>query len=72
MRSFAIGFCSGDFGFIEDHTALSDCNIEVEILRQCFATKKKIPYGKYNQACWRIVNPNAKGFDKHIHGSVTA
>ena len=69
---FCYRFCSGDFGFIEDHTALSDCNIEVEILRQCFASKKKIPYGKYNQAPWRIVNPDASGFDKHIHGSVTA
>ena len=69
---FCYRFCSGDHGFIEDHTALSDCNIEVEILSQCFSTKKKIPYGKFNQACWRIVNPDAQGFDKHIHGSVTA
>ena len=68
---FAYRFCSGDHGFIEDHTALSDCQIEVEILRQCFATKKKIPYGKYNSAPWRIVNPSA-GNDAHIHGSVTA
>lgn len=68
---FAYRFCSGDHGFIEDHTALSDCQIEVEILRQCFATKKKIPYGKYNKAPWRIVNPKATT-DKHIHGSVVA
>ena len=68
---FAYRFCSGDYGFIEDHTALSDCVIEVEILRQCFKTKKKIPYGKYNQAPWRIVNPTATT-DKHIHGSVVA
>ena len=68
---FAYRFCSGDHGFIEDHTALSDCVIEVEILRQCFATKKKIPYGKYNQAPWRIVNPKATT-DQHIHGSVVA
>jgi len=68
---FAYRFCSGDHGFIEDHTALSDCQIEVEILRQCFATKKKIPYGKYNQAPWRIVNPKATT-DQHIHGSVVA
>ena len=68
---FAYRFCSGDHGFIEDHTALSDCQIEVEILRQCFASKKKIPYGKYNSAPWRIVNPSA-GNDAHIHGSVTA
>lgn len=68
---FAYRFCSGDYGFIEDHTALSDCVIEVEILRQCFKTKKKIPYGKYNQAPWRIVNPTATT-DQHIHGSVVA
>jgi len=68
---FAYRFCSGDHGFIEDHTALSDCVIEVEILRQCFATKKTIPYGKYNQAPWRIVNPSA-GNDAHVHGSIVA
>ena len=68
---FAYRFCSGDHGFIEDHTALSDCVIEVEILRQCFATKKTIPYGKYNQAPWRIVNPSA-GRDAHVHGSIVA
>lgn len=68
---FAYRFCSGDHGFIEDHTALSDCQIEVEILRQCFATKKTIPYGKYNQAPWRIVNPSA-GNDAHVHGSIVA
>ena len=68
---FAYRFCSGDHGFIEDHTALSDCQIEVEILRQCFASKKKIPYGKYNAAPWRIVNPSA-GNDAHVHGSITA
>jgi len=68
---FAYRFCSGDHGFIEDHTALSDCQIEVEILRQCFATKKKIPYGKFNQAPWRIVNPKG-GKDNNIHGSIVA
>tara|TARA_R110002096_G_scaffold266030_1_gene459639 strand:+ start:1259 stop:1972 length:714 start_codon:yes stop_codon:yes gene_type:complete len=68
---FAYRFCSGDHGFIEDHTALSDCQIEVEILRQCFATKKKIPYGKFNKAPWRIVNPSA-GNDAHVHGSIVA
>ncbi len=68
---FAYRFCSGDHGFIEDHTALSDCVIEVEILRQCFKTKKKIPYNVYNKAPWRIVNPSA-GNDAHVHGSVVA
>ena len=53
---YAYRFCSGDFGFIEDHTALSDALIEVEILAACFATKKKIPYNIVNAAPWRIVN----------------
>jgi len=53
---YAYRFCSGDFGFIEDHTALSDALIEVEILAACFATKKKIPYNIVNGAPWRIVN----------------
>jgi len=56
----AYRFCSGDFGFIEDHTALSDALIENEILKRCFAQKKKIPYGhiadKYASQPWRIVN----------------
>ena len=67
---FAYRFCISDHGFIEDHTALSDCVIEVEILRQCFASKKKIPYGKINKSPRRIVNPTATT-DKHIHGSIT-
>jgi hypothetical protein len=53
---YAYRFCSGDFGFIEDHTALSDALIEVEILAACFATKKKIPYNIVNASPWRIVN----------------
>ena len=53
---YAYRFCSGDFGFIEDHTALSDALIEVDILAACFATKKKIPYNIVNAQPWRIVN----------------
>ena len=53
---YAYRFCSGDFGFIEDHTALSDCMIEKDILVSCYATKKKIPYGVVNAHPWRIVN----------------
>lgn len=53
---YAYRFCSGDFGFIEDHTALSDALIEVDILSACFATKKKIPYNIVNGSPWRIVN----------------
>lgn len=34
-------FISGDNEFIEEHTALADCEIEAEILRACWATHKK-------------------------------
>jgi hypothetical protein len=68
---FAHRYCSGDYSFIEDHTALSDARIEVAILAQCFAQKKPIPYGKINGSPWRIVNKNA-GDDAHIHGSKVA
>ena len=57
---YAYRFCRGDWGFIEDHTALSDARIENEILRSCFATRKRIPYNeiedKYAAQPWRIVN----------------
>ena len=68
---FAHRYCSGDHSFIEDHTALSDARIEVEILAQCYAQKKRVPYGKINGQPWRIVNPTA-GDDAHIHGSKVA
>jgi len=67
---FAHRYCSGDHSFIEDHTALSDARIEVEILAECFRQKKRVPYGVVNASPWRIVNQNA-GDDPHIHGSVT-
>lgn len=53
---YAYRFCSDNHGFIEDHTALSDCEIEVAILAECFRSKKKIPYGKVNMSPWRIPN----------------
>ena len=53
---YAYRFCSGDFGFIEDHTALSDALIETNIMAKCFASKTKIPYNVVNGAPWRIVN----------------
>ena len=68
---FAHRYCSGDHSFIEDHTALSDARIEVAILAQCYAQKKRVPYGKINGQPWRIVNPKA-GNDADIHGSKVA
>ena len=67
---FAHRYCSGDHSFIEDHTALSDARIEVEILAECFRQKKRVPYGVVNASPWRIVNQNA-GDDPHIHGRIT-
>ena len=69
---FAYRFCSGDFGFIEDHTALSDALIETEIMADCFRQKKAVPYGKVNGAPWRIVNKKAKENDPDINGSRVA
>ena len=53
---YAYRFCSGDHGFIEDHTALSDAVIETQIMADCFACKKSVPYGVINAQPWRIVN----------------
>ena len=57
---YAYRFCSGDHGFIEDHTALSDARIETRILADCLATKKRVPYDdirdKYSAQPWRIPN----------------
>ena len=69
---FAFRFCSGDWGFIEDHTALSDVLIEVAIMAECFRQKKSVPYNIVNQSPWRIVNPDFKGKDNNIHGSKVA
>jgi len=52
---YAYRFCAGDWGFIEDHTALSDAIIETAILARCFASNKKIPYNKNSAMPWRIV-----------------
>jgi hypothetical protein len=53
---YAYRFCCGDWGFIEDHTALSDARIETAILARCFASRKTIPYNKKSAMPWRIVN----------------
>ena len=68
---FCYRYVGGDWAFIEDHTALSDVRIEVEILADCFRQKKPVPYNVINGAPWRIVNPSA-GKDSNIHGSKVA
>ena len=68
---FCYRYVGGDWAFVEDHTALSDVRIEVEILADCFRQKKPVPYNVINGAPWRIVNQNA-GEDADIHGSKVA
>ena len=65
---FAYRFVCGDHSFIESHTALSDAQIEVAILAECFRQKKSVPYGVVNGSPWRLVNPTA-GDDANVHGS---
>ena len=69
---FAYRFCSGNFGFIEDHTALSDAIIETKIMADCYRLNMKIPYGIVNGAPWRIVNNLTTGIDPDVHGSKIA
>ncbi len=68
---FAYRFVCGDHSFIEDHTALSDAQIEVAILAECFRQKKAVPYGVINAQPWRLVNPDA-GEDANVHGNKVA
>ena len=67
---YAYRFCRGDWGFIEDHTALSDAEIETEILASCYASRKPIPYNIIDGVPpWQIVNPAGDKNDTDIHGS---
>ncbi len=46
-------FLSGDFDFIESHTALHDAQIETEILHRLLAKKTPIPYNVVQGFSWR-------------------
>ncbi len=46
-------FLTGDFDFIEAHTALGDTRIEVEILQRLLAKRKTIPYNVLRGSAWR-------------------
>lgn len=48
-------FLTGNTGFIEEHTALSDCEIELEIYKACmrFENANEIDRGIYKM-CWRL------------------
>lgn len=48
-------YIKGDYGFVEDHTGLSDVRIEVAILAHCFRQNKKVKQG-INGGCWSIPN----------------
>lgn len=40
----------------EEHKGLEDVYIETEIMKRCFAAKKKMPYGKgIKRNCWQLV-----------------
>lgn len=56
---FAYRYITGKWDFIEAHTALHDAVIETEIMRACFAAKKKIPYGVVGGHPWRMVQRKA-------------
>ena len=49
----AFRYISGKYDFDEDHTALSDAEIEVIILRECFRQKKQIPYNIIERSPWK-------------------
>ena len=50
-KTFA--FLSGDYDFIESHTALHDAQIETEILHRLLARKSAIPYNVLQGFSWR-------------------
>lgn len=47
-------YLSGDFSFIESHTALADARIEAEILRRMLARKRTIPYNVRDHMPWKM------------------
>jgi len=49
----AYAYISGEWGFCEDHTAMSDVRIETEILLACLKQKGKIPYDVLKTNPWK-------------------
>ena len=49
-------YISGDYDFIEGHTALSDARIETEIFAACMRQRKPIPYNHIPAMPWQIPN----------------
>lgn len=50
----AYAYISGAWGFVEDHTALSDVEIETEIFAACMKQKRKIPYNNLDGSPWKL------------------
>lgn len=46
-------YLTGNFDFIESHTALHDAQIETEIMQRLLAKKKRIPYNEVDHMPWR-------------------
>lgn len=46
-------FLTTDYNFVESHTALSDAQIETEILQRLLAKKKTIPYNVLDHMPWK-------------------
>ena len=53
----AYRYLTGDWDFVESHTALHDAQIEAEILTRCFAQRKRIPDNLLPRSPWRLVAP---------------
>ena len=50
----AFAYISGEWGFVEDHTAMSDVEIETYIFAAAMRQKKKIPYGVIGGSPWKL------------------
>jgi hypothetical protein len=51
-------FLTGNFDFIESHTALEDAQIETEILQRLLAKKRTIPYNVLDHMPWQKAQKN--------------
>lgn len=47
-------YLTGQFSFVESHTALHDAQIETEILQRLLAKRKTIPYNSIIASPWRL------------------
>ncbi len=50
----AFAYITGEWGFVENHTAMEDVFIEVEILAACFKQKRKIPLNYIDGSPWKL------------------